>query len=81
MAPDGTFQLHYQFTDGANHRVTVSGRDTGDTNAPLYAAMNVAVHAIQPPAPIVARTLLFLLGITALAMVLGFAGALKFAKA
>lgn len=83
MAPDGTFQLRYQFTDGASHRVIVSGRATGDgnTNAPLETAMNVAVRAIQPPAPIVSRTLLFLLGITTSAMLLGFVGALKFSKA
>lgn len=81
MAPDGTFQLRYQFTDGASHRVAVSARPAGDTNAPLDAAMNVTVHAIQPPAPIVARTLLFLVGVTASAMLLGFVGALKFSKA
>lgn len=81
MAPDGTFQLRYQFTDGASHRVVVAARSAADTNAPLAAAMNVVVRAIQPPAPIVARTLLFLLAVTASAMVLGFVGALKFSKA
>lgn len=79
--PDGTFRLNYQFTDGAHHRVTVSARPASGTNAPAEAAMNVAVRAIQPPALIVARTLLFLIGVTTCAMVLGFAGALNFRKA
>lgn len=75
-APDGILNWRGQFYDGSNHRVDVEAvpldRDLKSV-APARATQEIAVEAIAPPARAVAKSLGFLLGVTALAMVLGFA--------
>ncbi len=81
LSPDGNFELQHQFVDGADHRVTVSARPVNAKDAaPLEAQMNIAVHAIHPPATIVYRTLAFLLAITGAAMAAGYFTTLRLAR-
>ena len=77
LAPDATVEWRHQFYDGAPHRVTLIAQLLSEGAIPVQVQMNIDVHAIQPPTAITVRTMLFLLGVTALSMAIGFAGAVK----
>ena len=73
IARDGSFTLRHHFFDGAPHKVIlkVSPVEPGAW-APRELAMDINVVAIQPPTPVVMRTLLMLVAVAAGGMVLGF---------
>lgn len=71
-APDGVMNWGQQLFDGAAHRVSITAASTDSSFAPITANMVLGVEAVQPPSHVVARTLLLLVGLTAVAMIAGY---------
>jgi hypothetical protein len=71
---EGSFVRHHQFTDGAPHRVVLRARPApggARSFSPVEVGLPVRVQAIQPPTPVVVRTLALLVGVAGLGLVLG----------
>ncbi len=77
LSPDGTIEWRHQFFDGAPHRVTLTAEPVSEGSAPVRVRMNIDVEAVHPPTSVVIRTMLFLLGVTALSMAVVFVGAFR----
>lgn len=71
-APDGSMVWGHQFFDGAAHKLTLVATPLDAPSKSITAEMVIGVEAIQPPGHILARTLALLLGVTAVAMVVGY---------
>jgi hypothetical protein len=81
LAPDGVFAWRNQFFDGAEHRVRVTAAPKDGTSwKPVMSDQVIDVEAIDPPGPVVAKSLAFLVGMTAFGMALG-AGATRIGSA
>lgn len=73
ISADGKMNWGQQFFDGAEHSITLVAEPLEPgTFEPLAVEMTIAVTGIQPPVPVVIRSLMLLLIITALAMIIGY---------
>lgn len=73
--PDGTFAWSNRFFDGAEHKLTVSVTPAEGGQAafaPFSTEVVIDVEGVGPPAPVVIKTLVYLLGIAAAGMVAGY---------
>lgn len=73
ISKNGKMNWGQQFFDGADHKITLKAEPlkAGDFKV-ITAKMNIGVIGIQPPKPVIIRSLLILLSVTALAMFIGY---------
>jgi|GEM_PF-3711308 len=75
IVPQGSFHWKGQLYDGSLHRIEVVAVPLGKAGqgfAGVHAAMEVAVEGVAPPPLAIAKSFILLLGIAALAMLLGY---------
>lgn len=75
---DGLMDIEHQFFDGAAHKIILKALpEKGESQTSLKVEMTIDVEGIDPPTPVVFRTLFFLIGCSALALAMGYILSIK----
>jgi len=75
---EGSLSFKHQFFDGAEHQIQLTASPiSGDSFSPSKIQMSIEVEGYQPPTSVLVKSLLFLVGLTAIGMVIGYVIAVK----